>query len=738
MLVGIPAIILGAYLVFKRGMAIRLTLLTVVCNALVATLAFYLGHEGLTLPRVAIGAALVGPILVVLIVVVIRQVILPVRALTVQATQLAAGDLTDPGPLSATDELRDMGQSFARLRAYLDQLTQGAGRLAEGDLTVEVRPASERDALGQGFQHMISSQRELVRQVAESADALSHAARDIGADAVRAGDSAGTIAATVEQVAEGALRQTETVDSTSATVGQVALSIQSVAEGTRGQAEAVTRAVDLSSHINTGMSQVVDTAEAGAVVATTAAQTARAGVTTVGESLDSLGRIEASSRRAKDKIGQMGTQSVQIGTIVETIDEIAAQTNLLALNAAIEAARAGEHGRGFAVVAGEVRKLAERSTQATREITGLIHDVQRTVNEAVVAMDDGMADVELGAARADAAGKALADIVTAVDTVNTQVATITSAAQSVRRSTSELTDAMQTVSDIVDENAAAAAQMAGDADRVTTMMDQIARVAHANSAAADTMRATSSEVGSTVQAVTTRTTTVSELAGVLQQRVLKFKLTRITGKVSRGSALTGRLEFVSARFGPAGLAKVLSALPVDAQGILRGRIDPHGEYPPELLSALTHAIRTELAGGSDDILREMTRFRAKFDVLPGGALAQHFREGDPDYIIHRMDLCLRHNWGEGVVVRTIDLGARHVRQEVDMGRTQPRERCTYNHVGWMEGVIEAAGGVPRIRKTKCMHDGDPVCEYDIVWEPGPVGRTVAVEARGRERQTQRR
>ncbi|HRE26566.1 MAG TPA: methyl-accepting chemotaxis protein, partial [Anaerolineales bacterium] len=75
------------------------------------------------------------------------------------------------------------------------------------------------------------------------------------------------------------------------------------------------------------------------------------GVTTVGESLDSLGRIEASSRRAKDKIGQMGTQSVQIGTIVETIDEIAAQTNLLALNAAIEAARAGEHGRGVAVVA---------------------------------------------------------------------------------------------------------------------------------------------------------------------------------------------------------------------------------------------------------------------------------------------------------------------------------------------------------------------------------------------------
>jgi hypothetical protein len=81
-----------------------------------------------------------------------------------------------------------------------------------------------------------------------------------------------------------------------------------------------------------------------------------------------------------------------------------------------------------------------------------------------------------------------------------------------------------------------------------------------------------------------------------------------------------------------------------------------------------------------------------------------------------MDLCLRHNWGEGVIVRNFDLAANHIRQEVDMAGKQPRERCTYNHVGWMEGVIEAAGGVPHIRKTRCMHAGDPYCEYDISWE----------------------
>jgi hypothetical protein len=93
-----------------------------------------------------------------------------------------------------------------------------------------------------------------------------------------------------------------------------------------------------------------------------------------------------------------------------------------------------------------------------------------------------------------------------------------------------------------------------------------------------------------------------------------------------------------------------------------------------------------------------------------------------------MDLCLRHNWGEGVVVRSTDVGPQHVHQEVDMGGKQPRERCTYSHVDWMEGAIEASGGIPHIRKTTCMHDGAPSCVYEIEWEmadrASPASRPV--------------
>ena len=102
---GVPAMVVGAWLIFRKGIALRLSVLTVVCNAVVASLTFYLGHEGVSLTRVAIAAAIGAPILLPLIVVVVREVILPVRALTIQATQLAQGDLTqDIGSLPTAEE----------------------------------------------------------------------------------------------------------------------------------------------------------------------------------------------------------------------------------------------------------------------------------------------------------------------------------------------------------------------------------------------------------------------------------------------------------------------------------------------------------------------------------------------------------------------------------------------------------------------------------------------------------
>lgn len=132
-------------------------------------------------------------------------------------------------------------------------------------------------------------------------------------------------------------------------------------------------------------------------------------------------RIKTTVTESGERIKQLGEQSKAIGEIIQVIDDIAEQTNLLALNAAIEAARAGEHGKGFAVVADEVRKLAERSGKATKEIANLIISIQKGTDNAVSAMEKGISEVENGSRFAHDAGQALKEILVTVERANQQV-----------------------------------------------------------------------------------------------------------------------------------------------------------------------------------------------------------------------------------------------------------------------------------------------------------------------------
>ena len=131
-------------------------------------------------------------------------------------------------------------------------------------------------------------------------------------------------------------------------------------------------------------------------------------------------RIRSKVGLSAEKVVEMGRHSEQITLIVETIEDIASQTNMLALNASIEAARAGEQGKGFAVVAEEVRKLSERASTSTKEISGLIRGIQTTIKEATIAMETGSQEVENGVRQAGEAGAALESIMGSIETVSSQ------------------------------------------------------------------------------------------------------------------------------------------------------------------------------------------------------------------------------------------------------------------------------------------------------------------------------
>lgn len=160
------------------------------------------------------------------------------------------------------------------------------------------------------------------------------------------------------------------------------------------------------------------------------------------------------------KVEELGKSSDQIGRIVGVINDIADQTNLLALNAAIEAARAGEQGRGFAVVADEVRKLAERTTIATKEIAEMIRSVQQETRTAVAAMEQGTKDVQDGVNTTARAGDSLKQIIQMSEEVGEMITHIATAATEQSTATEEIHKSMDQIAILVKESAVGAQQSA--------------------------------------------------------------------------------------------------------------------------------------------------------------------------------------------------------------------------------------------------------------------------------------
>jgi methyl-accepting chemotaxis protein len=457
-----------------------------------------------------------------------RQIANPLSELTRAARRLAQGDThQDTSKLvRRKDEVGLISEAFQEINGYLGEMADSATRLAQGDLTTRVQPRSASDTLGIAFNQMNTSLNALVGEMAQNASRVRSASGNLSKVAVDANDSTTRITETIGQVANGISQQAASINQTTGSVEQMSRAIDGVARGAQDQSRAVVKAVTVTSDITSAIQQVTENAQAVTRDASGAAEAARKGAVTVKETIQGMDAIKVKVGQSVDKMREMGQRSQEIGAIIETIEDIASQTNLLALNAAIEAARAGEHGKGFAVVADEVRKLAEKSAQATKEIAGLIQKIQATVADAVVALDQSAQEVEKGTNRAQGAGEALDVILVAIEGAYKQAGLAEATTGKMLAAADDLSNTMASVSAVVEQNTASTEEMAAGSNELTQSIESIASVSEETSAAIQEVSHNAQEMREQVNEVTKASRALAEMALALQEEAERFHLAK--------------------------------------------------------------------------------------------------------------------------------------------------------------------------------------------------------------------
>ena len=357
-----------------------------------------------------------------------------------------------------------------RLLRPIKELIRSVGKISKGDLTQKVVVHSN-DELGQlceSFNEMVQSLHSTLEQVQVTVEQVASSSEQLSVSAEDSTKASTETATIVQDLATGTEVQAGNINQTNRSINEISTKVGQIESNSRAVMDKVFIATNLATEGNQAIDMVVR----------------------------QMNSISSTVNQSAESMKYLVDNALHIGRIVEVINTIANQTNLLALNASIEAARAGEHGRGFAVVAGEVRKLAEQSSNSAKQITSYVESIQEGIENAVQSMEHGTREVNEGLHLVNQAGTSFNEIRNAVDEVSLNIQVVPTALE----------------------------QMTSRIAEVLSSMNQILAVTNEAVGGTQNIAASTEQQLASMQEVTSSANVLSSMAEELQERIRQFKL----------------------------------------------------------------------------------------------------------------------------------------------------------------------------------------------------------------------
>jgi len=336
-----------------------------------------------------------------------------------------------------------------RISKPIVHIAELAQKVANFDLNVQKGDSDRKDEIGvlvNSFNEMVTNIRSLVGNIANTSEELGNTSQIMA-------------------------KSSETVSLSSE---EISVTIQEIASGASHQALETNTSLEITNNLSSVIGEMLDKIKSAVESATDMADKNTTGINSILE----LDNSFSTDHQIRSTVGQgiqtLSEKSKSIGSIVETIDAIAAQTNLLALNAAIEAARAGEHGKGFSVVADEVRKLAEQSSNATKEINDTVNEIIQIINNTNVTMNEANIIADQSKSHLEQTKNVFNDIKVSADKVVDEIGRLHEDVNCVKNAKGEVLFSIEKISSVAQQSAASTQEISASAEEQTALMLEVA------------------------------------------------------------------------------------------------------------------------------------------------------------------------------------------------------------------------------------------------------------------------